>query len=396
MATISILISLLLAAEILALLPSAYLLLLTLVGLRYKSPRQPGHQPNSRFALLVPAHNEEVALPRLMESLERLEYPRERFDIYVVADNCSDSTAEIARRGGATVFERQDPARKGKGYALQWLLGHLPSEGKEYDAYVFLDADSRVSPNFLAVMDLRLRSGSDVVQSYYTVSNPTQSSVSALRYIALVLMHYVRPKGRQVLGLSCGLFGSGMTFRTSVIQRHGWDALGLAEDVEYYLKLTDEGIKVDFAPEAELWSDMPASLRAARSQNLRWERGRLLMAWKYGGRFLLEGILQRDPVKLDAAIEQLIPPLSITLVATFALLILSLFTARVWLIAPALAANAALMGHLLVGLASARVPWRVYPAFAFAPVFVVWKMWVYLEAMVPKQMSWTRTDRARQ
>lgn len=395
MATISILIGLLLAAEILALLSSTYLLFLTLAGLRYKPPRQPDRQPESRFALLVPAHDEEVSLPNLMESLERLEYPRERFDIYVVADNCADSTAEIARRLGATVFERQDPARQGKGYALQWLLGRLPLEGKECDAYVFLDADSRVSTNFLTVMDLRLRSGSDVVQSYYTVSNPTESSVSALRYIALVLMHYVRPKGRQVLGLSCGLFGSGMTFRTSVIQRHGWDALSLAEDVEYYLKLTDEGIKVDFAPEAELWSDMPASLGAARSQNLRWERGRLLMAWKYGGRFLLEAILQRNPVKLDAAIEQLIPPLSITFVVTFALLILSLFTARVWVIAPALAANAALMGHLLVGLTSARVPWRVYRAFSFAPVFVVWKMWVYLQAMVPKQMRWTRTDRTR-
>lgn len=389
-----VLLTFLLIALIAILLPSLYLLFLTVVGMLYRPAPRPQPAPGSQFAILIPAHNEELLLPRLLESLRLLEYPQEMFDVFVVADNCSDGTAEAASACGATVLERQDPDRLGKGYALRWLLQQLHRFEREYDVYLFLDADSLVSPNFLNVMDSYFQSGSSVVQSYYSVSNAAQTSVSALRSVALVLKHYVRPRGRQALGLSCGLFGNGMGFKRAVVDRYGWDSFTLAEDVEYYLKLTDQGVKVDFAPEAHLWAEMPVTLKDARSQNLRWERGRLQMMWRYGFRLLLEGLLKRKLVKVDAVIEQLIPPLSITCVIALALLFLSFPTGRLSLVALGAAANLALFGHVFLGLFSARTPFQVYRSLAYAPWFILWKLLVYLQALIPGRMQWIRTERS--
>lgn len=384
----------LLIVEIGLLLPGLYLLFLTLCGLFYRSTHTPGLIPISRFAILIPAHNEEHLLPRLLENMASLEYPKEMFDVYVVADNCSDATADVTRSHGAIAFQRKDLVHQGKGHALRWLLERVRAREKEYDVYLFLDADSLVSRNFLAVMDAKFQSGSSVVQSYYTVSNATQTPVSTLRFIALTLMHYVRPKGRKVLGLSCGLFGTGMGFKKEVLDSYGWDSFTLAEDVEYYLKLTDRGVKVDFVPEAILWAQMPVSFKDARSQNLRWERGRLQMARRYGLRFLMEGIFKGNLRKLDAAIEQLIPPLSITFTVALVLLLLSILTGNIWLIAIGAVTNAALLGHLFIGLLSARAPLRVYMSFAYAPWFILWKLSVYLQALMPGKVRWTRTQRS--
>src|SRR5919201_4724168 len=107
--------------------------------------------PRHRFAILVPAHNEEQLLPRLLQSINALDYPRALYDVHVVADNCTDRTAAVAAAAGATVHVRADDQRRGKGYALRWLLARLGRAGAAYDAYVILDADSVVSPNFLRV-----------------------------------------------------------------------------------------------------------------------------------------------------------------------------------------------------------------------------------------------------
>ncbi len=391
----AVLVGVLVALEAVFLLFGLYLLLLTVAGLVRRARVHPPGRPSTRFAILVPAHNEELLLPRLLESLARVDYPRELYGVYVVADNCTDATAQVARQAGATVFQRRDSQRRGKGYALEWLLERVRALGPQHDAYLFLDADSVVSPGFLAAMDRSLRAGSQVVQGYYAVSNPTQSPVSALRAVALVLMHYVRPLGRQTLGLSCGLFGTGMAFRRQVLEGSGWDAFSLAEDVEYFLKLTARGVRVHFAPEAVLWAPMPASLKDATSQNLRWEKGRLQMAWRYGLPFLAQGLLRRDWARLDAGLEQIIPPLSVTFVVALLLLVVSLLVGNTWAVGLAVALNLSLAGHLLLGLLSARVSGGLYRALLYAPWFIMWKLWVYFQALLPGERSWTRTQRSQ-
>jgi 1,2-diacylglycerol 3-beta-glucosyltransferase len=383
------------------LLPAAYLVFLTVVALLARRRVPPPAARQTRFAVLVPAHNEALLIGRLLDSLSKLDYPRERYAVHVVADNCSDTTADIVRSyaGGDLAIhahERHDETRKAKGYALQWLIARLSELGERPDAYVVLDADSVVSANFLAAMDARIEQGSLAIQAYYSVLNAGDSALAALRFAALAAIHYVRPLGRAVLGLSCGLKGNGMCFTAGVIDTYGWSAHGLAEDVEFHLALVRDGIRVDFAPEAEVEADMPVTFAQAASQNARWERGRVDVLRGAIARLALQGLARGSGLRLDAAIEQLIPPISVPIALSAALL----FTAVVsglgsaWVSLLALAGIAA---YLMVGLAMVRAPWRVYAALAYAPVYVVWKAGLYAHsvgAVVTNQgASWVRTAR---
>jgi len=350
--------------------------------------------PRARFAVLIPAHDEELLLPRLLESLSALEYPRALYDVHVVADNCTDRTAEVAAEGGALVFKRQDEARRGKGYALQALLEHLQGAGARYDAYVIVDADSTVSPNLLDVMNRHLTRGDTVVQCYYGVLNGDASWPATLRYAAFVLFNGLRPRGRDALGLSAGLRGNGMCFAAAVLDRFGWGAFTLAEDAEFHLELVEAGLKVAYAGEATVLAAMPASLRNAHSQNTRWERGRLQLLRAFGPRLLAEGLRRRDLARLDALAEQLVPPLSVVTGTTAFFFVLT--TALRVRGARGLAFVVLLgqAGYVVTGLRLFRAAPRVYAALLLAPIYILWKVWVYVVAALGiKDSRWVRTSR---
>lgn len=385
------------------LLIALYLMLLTVAaagGRRSRPPSAPeGNGP--RFAVLVPAHDEALLIGRLLRNLSELDYPQDRFDVHVVADNCSDGTAALARAGGAQVHERFDRSAQSKGHALRWLLGRLqasdqqPASAGRYDAYVVLDADSVVAPNFLRSMAARLGAGSQVVQAYYSVLNASESSVAALRFAALAAVHYLRPAGRSALGLSCGLKGNGMCFAASVLEQFSWSWFTLAEDVEFHLALVRAGVRVDFAPETSVLADMPVTLAQAASQNDRWEQGRLQMLRRHVPGLLADGIRRRSFLRLDAAIEQLIPPLSVP-VALAALCLAAGMVLRRPLPAVLAALGLGLQVlHLLAALAAVRAPASAYLALSYAPVYVLWKVGLYGRALLGRgQRPWVRTARA--
>jgi len=292
------------------------------------------------------------------------------------------------------VYERFSETDRAKGFALRWLLEQLGSDGRTYDAFVVLDADTVVQPNLLRSFDARLAAGSQVIQAYYTVLNAQASAVAGLRFAALSALHYVRPVGRAALGLSCGLKGNGMCFASPVLERFAWSWYTLAEDVEFHLALVREGIRVDFAWDTTVLADMPVTLAQARSQNARWERGRLQLIRSHVPALILDGIRKRSLLRLDAAFEQLMPPLSIPVVLAGAACALG-----VVLNAPtaAFVAGLSLVGqlaYLAAGLALVGAPWRAYLALSSAPVYIAWKLGVYAQALVSARASaWIRTAR---
>jgi cellulose synthase/poly-beta-1,6-N-acetylglucosamine synthase-like glycosyltransferase len=376
---------------------AGYLVFLTLAAVAGRlaggrpRPAGPGRR---RFAILIPAHNEELLIGRLLHSLAALDYPARLADVCVVADNCHDRTAELARAGGALVYERHDDAARSKGHALRWLLERLAAEGRRYDAVVVVDADSVVSSNFLRQMDARLEAGSQVVQAYYTVLNDGDSPVAALRYAALAAVHYLRPLGRLTLGLSCGLKGNGMCFATPVLERYAWRWFTLAEDVEFHLALVAAGVRVDFAPGARVMADMPVTLAQAAGQNARWEGGRLQLLRQRVPALLAGGVRRHGALKLDAAIEQAIPPLSVPFLLGWLCLGAALVLGE-----PVPAALAALslggqLLQLLVALALVGAPLRIYGALCYAPIYVVWKFGLYARALTTARTApWIRTAR---
>ena len=382
---------------ILVQLPSAlmvlYLDLLTAAAALWKGELRTV-PPSARFALLVPAYDEELLLPRLLASCRALDYPQDLFAIHVVADNCSDRTAAVARTAGATAHERTDAQHRGKGYALRWLIARLADQSLMYDAYVIVDADSVVSPNLLSVFNAHLARGDQAIQCYYGVLNRNQSWPATLRYVAFELYNGLRPRGRAVLGLSAGLRGNGMCFAAPVIERFSWGAFGLAEDAEFHLELIAAGIRVTYAALASVVAEMPTSLRQAQSQNVRWDRGRLHLVRTHGFRLLADAIRLRDPVRLDALAELLLPPLSV----------LAALAAGCFALSATLRAHGArrlaglvvcgLIGYVAGGLRMARAAPRTYVALIMAPLYVVWKIAVYLLAALGRRDGrWVRTER---
>ncbi|HEX8968776.1 MAG TPA: glycosyltransferase family 2 protein [Chloroflexota bacterium] len=379
---------------VLQVLMVSYLLLLTVAALAARPGTLSPGQGRRRFAILVPAHNEEAVLGRLLTSLDGLDYPRDAYDVCVVADNCDDATASIARDFGARVYERFDAVEQAKGFALRWLLQELSREGRSYDAFVVVDADSVLAPNFLRCMEARLGRGARVVQAYYSVLNAEQSAIAGLRYAALAAVHYVRPLGRSVLGLSCGLKGNGMCFDAAVLHEFSWRWFTLAEDVEFHLALVERGIPVEFAPETWVKADMPLTLAQSTSQNSRWERGRLQLVRQYVPRLIWNGLRRRRWLQVDAALEQLIPPLSVPFAlaaATIAAAALGGLPSLAWL---GLACLAGYALYLICGLVLVRAPLRIYVALGMAPMYIAWKVWVYARSMLGVRSTlWVRTAR---
>lgn len=384
----------LLASEVVLAALVGYLLLLTaaaFVAPRRTPPRAGG--PTSRFAFLIPAHNEERLLPETLANLAQLDYPQELYTVFVVADNCGDGTAAAGRAAGAEVYERFSETEKGKGYALNWLLEQIWARGEPYDAMIILDADTVVSANFLRVMDARLARGERVIQAYYAVRDPDTTWSTALRSVALTVLHYLRPQGRMVIGGSTGLKGNGMVFAADLMRRHQFTG-GLTEDIEYHMALILEGERAMFAPDAVVWAEMPNTLSAADSQNARWERGRVEMLRGFVPRLLGEAVRRPSFLLFDAAMEQIIPPFSV-LVGASALT----FGAGLALQSrPAALLGAALIGgqvvYVVSGLALAGASPKTYRALLYAPVLVAWKIMLYLRVLLgsgPK--GWVRTAR---
>jgi cellulose synthase/poly-beta-1,6-N-acetylglucosamine synthase-like glycosyltransferase len=331
-----------------------------------------------------------------------LDYPSDWVDIHVVADNCTDSTADVARDGGATVHERFNPHDVGKGYALQWLAERLRAAGDTFDALVVIDADSQVAPGFLTELDAELQRGARAVQAYYGALEDDSSWAVGLRAAALAAIHYVRPLGRTVLGASIGLKGNGMAFRRELLEAHGWSA-SVTEDIEYHMTLVLAGERVHFAPGAVVLAEMPGSLRTARTQNVRWEQGRIEMIRRYVPSLVSQayqamrlGRWSQAMVSLDAIMEHLIPPFSILMAMNLALLL-----AAIWLRDPyALGLLGVLLlgqlAYLLSGLVMTRAPRQTYLALLYAPFFLIWKLWLYVRVLLGvERHGWIRTAREK-
>lgn len=236
---------------------------------------------NHKFMAIIPAHNEEAVIGNLLESLKNQEYPKDLYDIYVIADNCTDNTAKIARDAGAIVYERFDSTNKTKGYALQWFLDQKIKENADYDAFFVFDSDNIVDKNFIKAMNKKLCQGEDVVQGYRDIKNPSDSWVTAGYAIFYWMMHRFYHLARYNLGLSPLLNGTGFMVRFDVIKPDGWDTETLTEDIEFSLKRIIKGKKLGWATDAIVYDEQPVGFRQSWIQRTRWSVGHIQCIEKY-------------------------------------------------------------------------------------------------------------------
>ena len=385
---------------------TGYLAALTL-GAAARRPPKPGAAtppPPSRrrFAILVPAHDEELVIGRALDSFAALDYPSDLFQVHVVADNCSDRTADIVRAAGFHVHERVDAVAPGKGPALNWVYQRVRSSSWQFEAVVIVDADTTLHPAFLRHIAAELDGGALALQAFYGVRDAGDSAAAALRFAALACRHHVRPLGRTALGGSCGLFGNGMVFATELMDGLSWTG-HLTEDMEFQMELLLDGHRVGYVPGATLEAEMPGTLDAAASQNERWELGRIEMARRYVPVLARRAVRQRRhrAASVDAVLDHLVPPLSVLIAAnaicgTGSLAMAVLARRRVDRVnlAVSAASSAAIVGHVLFGLRSVDAPPAIYRALWKAPRLIVWKVALWRRVLdKPADVEWTRTTR---
>lgn len=236
-----------------------------------------------RFMAIIPAHNEAAVVTNLIESLKNQDYPKELYDIYVIADNCTDNTAEVARKAGAIVYERFDESKKTKGFALQWFLAQKIEEDAPYDAFCIFDADNIADKNFLKAMNKKLCQGENVVQGYRDIKNPTDNWITAGYAIFYWTMNRFYHLARYNLGLSPLLNGTGFMVRFDIIKPTGWDTKTLTEDIEFSLKNIIEGRKLGWATDAIVYDEQPTSFKQSWSQRSRWTVGHIQCMQEYTG-----------------------------------------------------------------------------------------------------------------
>nr|WP_241393047.1 glycosyltransferase family 2 protein [Clostridium tetanomorphum] len=264
-------------------------------------------EPKKSFALIVAAHNEEIVIANIVQSLKGLDYPEELYDIYVIADNCTDKTALKAEQKGAIVYERFNKEKRGKGYALEWMFDKIFNMEKKYDAVAVFDADNLVHKNFLKEMNKKMCEGYKVVQGYLDSKNPQDTWITGSYSISFWTSNRMFQLSRSNLGLSNQLGGTGFCIDTKILKEIGWGATCLTEDLEFTCKLVLNGHKVGWAHDAIIYDEKPLTLNQSWFQRRRWMQGFADVAHRYFFKLIKKSIKSFSFTALDCALYSIQP-----------------------------------------------------------------------------------------
>jgi 1,2-diacylglycerol 3-beta-glucosyltransferase len=385
----------------LALAGTSYVVSLAVVGMAWKPRKESAvvlEPPTTRFLILIPAHDEEQGIGPTLESLRLQNYPESLRRVIVIADNCNDRTAALVREMGFECWERTEPSARGKGQALRWALDQLAS-GSSTDAIAFIDADSRVHPEFLAAMDVEIRGGAAAVQGRYEFEVSDSSYFSLLTFASKRAENVLFWRPRERFGCMGFIVGNGFCVSRKILERVPWEAYSIVEDVEYALQLALRGIRVRFVESAQVVSRGTRRTSDAAPQRLRWASGTFQVMIKYVPQLLRSGTRRGSYRLLEMA-------LALTL------------TSRFFLVYLVLAASA---GSLLLGTAGSGYSLRImvfasilllsaYVAMVLAqipsvrggrvralvmlPFYLCWMLLVQVAAALGRRRSvWVRTTR---
>ena len=339
-----------------------------------------------KLAIIVPAHNEEFLVARSVASLKAAADENTR--ILVVAHNCSDGTAAKASSAGGEALVYNDPAAKGKGFALRYGFEYALKSGA--DAVMVVDADSIVTPNTVSAVQDAFSAGARVVQCRYEMESTTERSSTRLAALAFRGFNVVRPRGRNRLGLSAGILGNGFGIVAPVLEAVPYDAFSVVEDLEYHLHLVMAGEKVRYLDQAVISADFPESKAGESVQRSRWEGGRLgtarnlalpMMGKIFGGRLRL--------------FEPLCDLCGLPLAYGVFALLLAVCLPVVWLRWYAAASLFVVLAHVLTAAWAGPDFLKTLQLLALSPVYILRKLW-----MIPgvlrgssSKADWVRTER---
>ena len=291
----------------------AYRMIFLVLGIFGTKKYEPAKKQH-RYAVLVAARNEETVIGNLLDSIAEQDYPAELLTVFVVADNCTDKTAEIARSKGAICHERFDTEHCTKGYALEFLFEHIERDYgiESFDGYFLFDADNLLRRDFISRMNDAFDSGEDVVVSYRNTKNLGDGWLSASYALHWLRTCRLEHCGRSLLGISGRIQGTGFVFSSKYV-RDGWHYVSLTEDRAFSSDVLVQGGRIAYQHEAQFYDEQPNRFRVACRQRLRWAKGHL-QAFTETARALFCGIFRRGSVALRVSCYDMLTtnlPLSI-------------------------------------------------------------------------------------
>lgn len=350
-----------------------------------------------RCAVLVPAHNESTGLlPTLTDISAQL---RAADRLLVIADNCTDDTASVAAMAGAVVVVRNEPGRKGKGYALACGLYHLREDPP--DIVIVIDADCRVADGAIDRLIATCEVTRRPVQGVFEMIAHDESPITfRVAEFAWRVKNWLRPLGLHALGLPCQLMGSGMAFPWSVIRSAQLASGSIVEDLKLGLDLVLTGNPPVFCPFRTVTSELPFSIKGAQTQRLRWERGHIGLILTAAPRLVFLSIMRADLYLLALALDLAVPPLTLLAVLTLGMLVVASVGTLLGLSPIAMLISIV----SLVGLTGAVfISWLkcgrdILPPGTITPMasYVIGKFPIYRQIILRRSRSeWIRTDRKK-
>lgn len=368
--------------------------LVSLTRVRRAAPRRDGEgRPLPRLLFLVPAHNEELLLPDCLRSLAALDYPADAKAVVVVADNCTDGTAEIARAHRVQCLERSDPVNRGKPYAIAWALERLPLD--EYDCVFIIDGDATVDPQFARAMARIDGLADKAVQGNNGISNPSENALTRMSAVFGAARYQFAYPLKQAAGLSVPLQGCGMGVGTRVLKQYGWQAFSICEDWEMYALLTAAGVRCCLAPDARTYAQEASSLHQSASQRRRWTGGKYTVLVKTAPVILRSNASWHQ--KLDA-IAELVSPGPVVHLGTALVLsagaLLAGVPGAVWLAAALLGSLIRTGIYTVAGLWASQERGKALLSFLYLPIYAVWRLGIQVTSFgMVGSKPWVRTRR---
>ena len=335
------------------------------------------------FAMVVAAHNEHSVIKQMVQSLRNLDYDKEKYDIFVIADNCTDDTAKIAAEAGALVHERFNSEKRGKGYALEWMFEKIFKMEKHYDAICIFDADNIVDPQYLNEINKKLNEGYKAVQGYVDTKNPNDSWITASYAISFWCLNKVFQTARSNAGLSNQINGTGFALRTEVLKEMGWGATCLTEDMEFTMKLILNNIKVGWAKKAVIYDEKPLTLSQSFKQRTRWMQGHTDVASRFVKPLAKKWLKDNDWAAFDGMIYLFQPILLVAMLISTTMSIVQLFypTVQFWF-TPNLAIPAAAWNVIML------VQLAFFPFILWLEKKLTFKMLLYYIPYIAFTYTW--------
>jgi cellulose synthase/poly-beta-1,6-N-acetylglucosamine synthase-like glycosyltransferase len=389
--TISYLLTFVGSVAALMILPgSIELLLLTIAGIfpARKIKGQNESDKKMRLAVVIPAHNEENGVTESIKSVFSCSAREAEFDVVVIADNCSDATAERAASAGARVLTRRNEELRGKGYTLDFAFNSLLPEG--YDGFLVIDADTVVQANLIDEVARLFKNGAEAVQCRYGVKNADSSVRTRLMNVALMAINHLRPRGRENLCLSVGIFGNGFGLKAETLRVVGYNTITIDEDLEYHLLLVRAGVRVRFTDRTAVFGEMPSQGKGVTTQRARWEGGRFRLIKIFAPR-LLRDVFQGKLWLIEPLLELLLLPLAFHVVLLLLVLVQPIFWLRVF----GLVCLSLVVIHLIAALWVGKARLKDVLALFFVPFYVVWKLALLgkIFQSTKQEAEWVRTQR---